>query len=133
MWQTLLGCKFLYFVLLFLIHEDILMYTHLHPLSGTRRFYGWWAICMEFWVSSSIKTPSVATGPSKVFLQLKQWVSMILSLEQKDLCIFLCCFAVPVNQSLYFHCQENYNVSIGLGWAREVRQHRITCNTLVSK
>jgi hypothetical protein len=29
-----------------------------------------------------------------------------------------------VNQSLYFHCQENYNVSMGLGWAQEVRQHR---------
>jgi hypothetical protein len=47
---------------------------------------------MEFWVSSSIKTPLVATGPSKVFLQLKQWVSMILSPEQKDLCIFLLLF-----------------------------------------
>jgi hypothetical protein len=52
---------------------------------------------MEFWVSSSIKTPSVATGPSKVFLQLKQWVSMILSLEQKRLVYFPLLFAVPVN------------------------------------
>jgi hypothetical protein len=123
MWQTLLGCKFLYIILLFVIHEDILMYTHLHPLLGTRRFYGWWAICMEFWVSSSIKTPSVPTGPSKVFLQLKQWVSMILSLEQKDLCIFLCCLQVQWT-SPYISIAKRITM-FQWGWVepQEVRQH----------